>query len=531
MSKPTGQERVVGALGWILIRLGLGAPALLFVSLVVCGTVYKPDLFCEPFAVDLHLPSEAAIPGAELEDGVSADDILRRFRYWPTGTESRAGVPYWVFRALPRMFPDEFDGQGWAALGFTPDMPGDYKTRNKLPRGMVLVDTRIHLPGFKVDLKLKRVGINCAGCHQGEYLTKEGKRVVVDGMPNHSLDLHRYKQTVSRLFSHPSFNDENLIAAIDEILLEEGAEPLNGKERLFYKALTAYLRTVREEPWMMARPLAGPGRVDAFNAVKFQVIKADDDGTVATVSLPPIWNQGEMRPWHHADGDTADMQARNYGTIIGVGGGAMSVRTTNVDMIGKWIDEDLKPPKWPFGAIDQELADKGKLLFGEKCADCHGLYDRESNRIVQRGNKYMTRINVGTDPQRVSAFSAPVANALNNYGARRGVWASDAFRPATDGYLVAPLDGIWARAPYLHTGAVPTLAHLLSQKEARPNSFYTGNRRYDEERMGWEFEADRDEGRRLFLFNTSLKGNSNAGHEFYVDDEDLPAMLEYLKTL
>jgi hypothetical protein len=111
------------------------------------------------------------------------------------------------------------------------------------------------------------------------------------------------------------------------------------------------------------------------------------------------------------------------------------------------------------------------------------------------------------------------------------VWLSDAFRPATDGYLVAPLDGIWARAPYLHTGGVPTLAHLLSKKEPRPDSFYSGNRRYDEGRMGWVYTEDRDEGRRLFLFDTQLSGNGNAGHEFYVEDEDLPAMLEYLKTL
>jgi cytochrome c peroxidase len=34
---------------------------------------------------------------------------------------------------------------------------------------------------------------------------------------------------------------------------------------------------------------------------------------------------------------------------------------------------------------------------------------------------------------------------------------------ATLDYRARPLDGIWATAPYLHNGSVPTLAELLTR--------------------------------------------------------------------
>ena len=44
----------------------------------------------------------------------------------------------------------------------------------------------------------------------------------------------------------------------------------------------------------------------------------------------------------------------------------------------------------------------------------------------------------------------------------------------THGYANQPLDGIWARAPYLHNGSVPTLRDLLNAPSERPKAFYRG---------------------------------------------------------
>ena len=41
-----------------------------------------------------------------------------RFRYGSIGAENDAGIPYWIFYVLPRMFPDKLPGPGgYAALG------------------------------------------------------------------------------------------------------------------------------------------------------------------------------------------------------------------------------------------------------------------------------------------------------------------------------------------------------------------------------------------------------------------------------
>src|SRR5581483_6462255 len=56
------------------------------------------------------------------------------------------------------------------------------------------------------------------------------------------------------------------------------------------------------------------------------------------------------------------------------------------------------------------------------------------------------------------------------------------------GYVAPPLDGIWATAPYLHNGSVPTLAALLDSSK-RPQfwsrSFDSND--YDQTNVGWNF--------------------------------------------
>ena len=102
----------------------------------------------------------------------------------------------------------------------------------------------------------------------------------------------------------------------------------------------------------------------------------------------------------------------------------------------------------------------------------------------------------------------------------------------TNGYANHPLDGIWARAPYLHNGAVPTLRDLLEPPERRPAVFYRGYDVYDRERVGFVATVAEEGGRMFFRYDTSIPGNSNAGHTYgtALPDEDKQALVEYLKT-
>jgi len=116
-------------------------------------------------------------------------------------------------------------------------------------------------------------------------------------------------------------------------------------------------------------------------------------------------------------------------------------------------------------------------------------------------------------------------------------------------YKARPLNGIWATAPYLHNGSIPSLYDLLLPKrkpddpaegEYRPDEFMVGSREFDPDKVG--FKSTGYDG---FLFRTSIWGNHNSGHEYasgrtqLPDGTLLPALtkeqrldlLEYLKSL
>jgi hypothetical protein len=95
------------------------------------------------------------------------------------------------------------------------------------------------------------------------------------------------------------------------------------------------------------------------------------------------------------------------------------------------------------------------------------------------------------------------------------------------------LQGIWATAPYLHNGSVPTLADLLNPAAERPASFQVGPI-YDPDKVGLAAEQT---GLSTMLTTTGCdardSGNSRCGHEFgtTLSADDKKALLEYLKTL
>lgn len=90
-------------------------------------------------------------------------------------------------------------------------------------------------------------------------------------------------------------------------------------------------------------------------------------------------------------------------------------------------------------------------------------------------------------------------------------------------YKARPLNGIWATAPYLHNGSVPNLYELFLPSDCtgrkpgvtcRSKSFTVGKRELDVVKVG--FEPVDDLKYPVPLFDTSLQGNSNKGHEYVV---------------
>ena len=102
-------------------------------------------------------------------------------------------------------------------------------------------------------------------------------------------------------------------------------------------------------------------------------------------------------------------------------------------------------------------------------------------------------------------------------------------------YKARPLNGIWTSAPFLHNGSVPNLYQLLLPANERVKHFHLGTWAFDPKNEGYvDVATDND-----FMFDTSLPGNSNAGHEYgtgiygkpALTEDERWALVEYMKTL
>ena len=190
--------------------------------------------------------------------------------------------------------------------------------------------------------------------------------------------------------------------------------------------------------------------------------------------------------------------------------------------------KSVEAPVYP-GEVDGELVAEGEQLFFKNCARCHGTYGEEETYP----NLLVDVSVVGTDPlyTKASQEGSAFREWWNNgwFGkAERESWFA-----ATNGYIAQPLDGIWASAPYLHNGSIPTLDALLNSS-LRP-TYWTRNYdhlKYDLERVGWEYTEEM-EATNSQVYDTTVPGYGNYGHVYgdVFSDAEREALLEYLKTL
>ncbi len=127
--------------------------------------------------------------------------------------------------------------------------------------------------------------------------------------------------------------------------------------------------------------------------------------------------------------------------------------------------------------------------------------------------------------------------------------------PAPKGshYRARPLNGVWATAPYLHNGSVPSLYWLLKPAAERPTQFCQGSRDFDPQQVGFRVlageKANCSKGETLFSTTardgSAIHGNSVLGHSLegtpgpgkpgvigrMLSEDERYDLIEYLKTL
>ena len=449
------------------------------------------------------------------------------FKYGSTGGERASGIPLSLWKVLPVVFhkylPGNYDpAKPYAAFGFI------YEPGKELPIGV----SRRNVQG------LDRVFLNCAICHVGTVrdTPASAPRVIV-GMPANGVDLQAFEQFLFNCATDEDFTAARLVPEIARRVPEEDWINRAALRFIGVSLMRDRMITLRDRFKFQARePACGPGRVDTFNPPKvllnFRMDLLPEAEWVGNCDLPSIWFQGKRKGmWLHWDGNNNSVEERNRSAAFGTGALPPTLDRAGLKRIADWLYTEAAPPSYPY-PIDSTLADKGKIVYGQYCADCHGLNGRDFS------GKYVGQVTpidrVRTDRHRLDSYTEELCANQNLLYAAYPAERFQHFRK-TFGYANMPLDGTWLRAPYLHNGSVPTLRDLFEPAASRPKVFFRGNDVYDQKRVGFVSEVEADPGRTYFRYDTSLPGNANVGHEgreFGTEllPEEKAGLIEYLKT-
>ena len=326
---------------------------------------------------------------------------------------------------------------------------------------------------------------------------------------------------------------------------------------------------------------AGYGRADDFGTARVELFGGLNPKNLrpvnAPVSVPPLWNV-QHYAWIHWNSNTNSIIQRSMGEAIGVGATFdLVTKQTSVNIWNQMQMElevhKLTPPAWPakvFGAVDQMKAASGAKLYQAHCEKCHSPLGRDGNGLIV--HRTFTLEEAGTDRADSENFDQLVWLANGNQTSFAGMirdlledlqhqakedknrpsmktlmntleqqrlpvkWR-DTGRDVGRVYPARPLEGIWATAPYLHNGSVPTLYHLLLPARQRPVQFEVGQQDFDPVYVGFEIRPDRirrHPRRQTYVLDTKISGNLNIGHEgddygTNLSDEQRFDLIEYLK--
>jgi hypothetical protein len=441
-------------------------------------------------------------------DYAEAED---HFKYGSIGAEEASGIPYPVFKIMPKLCSAYLPGEGLQSLGFIQEEGHEF------PIGLA-----------QRQVFVNRVALNCAGCHTGTVRDNPNSEPrIYTTMPANTLYLENYIKFLASCGADERFTPGNVMAFIKQ----DESVNLNFLETFLYRYFIVtrikneLLRQRDRLSFLASRPAWGPGRVDTFSPYKTLQFNfpMENDHSIGTTDYPSIWNQRPREGMQlHWDGNTTSVRERNLSASLGAGVTPPTVDHKRLNRVLDWL-LDLPAPPYPYD-IDQDLARQGEVIYQEQCASCHAFDGEYVGTVVPIEE-------IRTDPYRLESWSYELLS--NFYTLYAGF--PDRFKHfrKTDGYTNQPLDGIWLRAPYLHNGSVPNLHYLLEVPENRPQKFYRGYDVYDRENVGFVSDVTEEKGLKFFEFDTSIPGNSNEGHLYGTDlsPAEKDALVEYMKTL
>jgi hypothetical protein len=219
----------------------------------------------------------------------------------------------------------------------------------------------------------------------------------------------------------------------------------------------------------------------------------------------------------------------------------------------------VESPSYP-QQVAYQMAQRGMQLYASHCSRCHGVIElndpnstetseiQHSSRFVLKYNQSEARTSydeVGTDRlyweqssnndwivDNVNAIPQAIDSRI------RSIWPRRSDQPTI---MAPPLIGLWASAPYLHNGAVPTVYGVL-HSASRPTIWKMSDDpfAYDYRHLGVahtrvEANYKKQQPSDWLIYDTrnAENGMTNGGHEFgdHLSDAERMDLIEFLKVL
>lgn len=481
------------------------------------------------------------------------------------------GIQMVMFRLFPVIFPDIWGSprNKMAVVGLGPD-PFD-------PRSVMPLGTGYHLsnsftiPGISKNVQVNYATFTCMGCHSGAVTTPEGKLTRLVGAPN---PIGSFTGLLNQTVNDPRYKARNFVHALNkeprgwvygnplelpQEALERGLYNIPGGAEYFLKelkfisnktvnrfnaAMIPYTYNVPNPPAFIG-PNFIPGQFDVFTYAAASLANPNEltpaqmaaamPAAPAPADVMEAWMQVNRTAFQWDDSIENISYRETAASLTFAAGDPTAVNQSNLALSGSFTIH-LPSAPYPFD-VDQAKALRGEALFNKVCLGCH----------APGNSNLLSPSQTGTDPNRADVFTSFLVSGLTQE-LREGCLISSCFGPGgaplpdsqvlqpTNAYASIPLAGVWATAPYLHNGSVPTLYHLLAGD--RPASFYRGNTTYDQGKVG--FTWNKATSSRAVLYDTAQAGHSNGGHtgplfDGGIDWQHQPGkladLLEYLKTL
>jgi hypothetical protein len=435
-------------------------------------------------------------------------------------------IPFVVYRVLQEIEPAAFGREALEQNGFF--VRADSPTGHN---GIVWTQPTSPDGSFQ----LRYMTRTCSSCHTGRVRLDDGSMRLTHGGANTEINLHRFIGTLTSTLKTnlTASNDTPAYQAFRARILDALASkppdwfwgatsrvsPADATTEVatVTKNIDAVLTRMRA---MNDRRLGGLALLQAHSYGKAPnapsltdgapgIVETSGLGATALVPLvgmdkaamvlppgpskadiPSVWM---IDPNGYANWDgTIRGFARSLTSSLAVVGDAPKIDIKANALIQSFLGK-LPPEPYPF-PIDAAARARGEATYRTNCAGCHvSPAGKTRNELVSAVDADMRRADAIRSPAvpllaKVVLSICPSTQPECSFDAQGPV-----VDPASDrGYVASPLAGVWAVAPYLHNGSVPTLRQLLVPSLRTTSPFLRGSVSYHRADGGWEWEPSKE---------------------------------------